>query len=101
MIEVCLTRDDGPGKHGVECHFPFIYEGSYSKEGTFAECPYEEGGGVHWCATEVDSAGKYVVHSGNWGFCNDDYCPREGMKQSTIFMRSVFQGTAAMHLPTP
>lgn len=58
----CHTNEVGPVIRGC-CQFPFIYA---DKE--HHTC-IEVGGCQSWCATELDSLGRYIPDM--WGFCDD------------------------------
>ena len=58
----CHTNEDGPVIRGC-CQFPFIYAGKEHHT-----C-IEVGGYQSWCATELDSLGRYIPDM--WGFCDD------------------------------
>ena len=50
----------------TKCKFPFEYQGK-----VYSTCDTPD----NWCATKVDSKGKYVT--GFHGYCNTSKSPRE------------------------
>jgi hypothetical protein len=54
----------GPSEQeGVQCVFPFVYNGKAYDECTTDDYPL----GVAWCATDIDENGEYI--DGKWGHC--------------------------------
>ena len=65
---VCVPTK-GP-KAGLPCIFPFTHNGKTCPGPKCCNLDNDSGG--PWCATKVDSNGKYVT--GNYAFCEGSPC---------------------------
>ena len=80
------TKDDYGSSSGAprDCKFPFKY-----KSKIYNGCVQSLDGNGPWCATEVDSDGKYIKNK--WARCNQ-YCKKdEGNFQKRSLCIHLFQ----------